>query len=302
MQFYTRVMVGLDLSETDACLVRYAAMLSRLTRPEKVYFIHVTGDLHLPAAVRAEHQQALEQFALAIRSRMRETVHAYFHGHPHTETVCEVAAGHPLEELRHQAQQQDIDLILVGKKGGEQDTSTLPVKLVRKAPCSVLIVPSDMSPQVTRMLVPVDFSGPAADAMEVALRVGRAMGVTSVLCQHVYAIPMWYPGPGSGKTYERFAADMKWHVQQAYQAFLARFDLHDLAVQSVLTLHTKPAEAIKEVAKTHGVDLIVMGARGKSTVAAVLLGSVVEKVIRTTHLPLLVVKRHGERTRCSEAV
>jgi nucleotide-binding universal stress UspA family protein len=167
MPLYTRVMVGLDLSETDACLVRYAAMLSRLTRPEKVYFIHVTGDLHLPAAVRAKHQQALEQFALAIRSRMRDTVHEHFHGHPHTETVCEVAAGHLLEELRHQAHQQDIDLVLVGKKGGEQDTSTLPAKLVRKAPCSVLVVPSDVPPQATRTLVPVDFSEPSADAMEI---------------------------------------------------------------------------------------------------------------------------------------
>jgi nucleotide-binding universal stress UspA family protein len=297
---YKRVMVGLDLSAIDPSLIRYAAMLSRHTRAEKVYFIHVPNDLDLPAMVRVEHQQAWEQAVLRIRMRLREAVNAHFQGYAGTETICEVVAGQPVAELLQRVRDQDIHLILVGKKGGEQGTSTLPVKLVRKAPCSVLIVPSHTPPRITSILVPVDFSEPAADAMEVALMLGRNIGATPVLCQHVYTIPTWYPGPGAGRTYEGFAADLKWRVQRAYQGFLARFDLHNVSVQAVLTLHTRPATAIKETATTQNVDLIVMGTRGKSAVAAVLLGSAVEKIIRTINLPLLIVKRQAEHTRLSE--
>lgn len=49
------------------------------------------------------------------------------------------------------------------------------------------------------------------------------------------------------------------------------------------------AEAIINVAETRGADLIIIGARGKSSLEGLLLGSVSQKVIHHAACPVLVV-------------
>jgi nucleotide-binding universal stress UspA family protein len=51
----------------------------------------------------------------------------------------------------------------------------------------------------------------------------------------------------------------------------------------------KPHDAITKYAERNGIDLIVMGSHGRSGVRRVLLGSVAERVLRTTRIPVLVV-------------
>ena len=48
--------------------------------------------------------------------------------------------------------------------------------------------------------------------------------------------------------------------------------------------------AAAEVARKHGVDLIVMGTHGRAGLAHVLLGSVAERVVRKAPCPVLTVK------------
>ncbi len=50
------------------------------------------------------------------------------------------------------------------------------------------------------------------------------------------------------------------------------------------------AQHIVETAKSRGADLIVMGSRGLSDIAGLLLGSVTHKVLQLAHVPVLVVR------------
>ncbi|MFC6906223.1 universal stress protein [Halalkalicoccus tibetensis] len=51
----------------------------------------------------------------------------------------------------------------------------------------------------------------------------------------------------------------------------------------------RPHTVITSYADEHDADMIVMGSHGRSGVSRVLLGSVAERVLRTTHRPVLVV-------------
>lgn len=51
-----------------------------------------------------------------------------------------------------------------------------------------------------------------------------------------------------------------------------------------------PASRIVELARRDGVDLIVIGSRGRGTVGAMLLGSVSQKVAHDAHCPVMIVK------------
>jgi len=63
---------------------------------------------------------------------------------------------------------------------------------------------------------------------------------------------------------------------------------HDLEVtESVVA--GQPHSQIADYAEDHGVNLIVMGSAGRGGVKRVLLGSVAERTLRTTDIPVLVV-------------
>ena len=51
----------------------------------------------------------------------------------------------------------------------------------------------------------------------------------------------------------------------------------------------RPQDVIADYAEEAGVDLIVMGSHGRSGVRRALLGSVTERTLRSTHVPVLVV-------------
>ncbi len=63
----------------------------------------------------------------------------------------------------------------------------------------------------------------------------------------------------------------------------------DVKVESVI-LEGHPADKIMEFAEQEGVDLIVMGTLGRTGLDRFLLGSVAEKVVRHSKIPVMVVK------------
>lgn len=222
---------------------------------------------------------------------MENLVGNHFHSHNDAELIYEVIEGSPLVELLRRSRDEDIDLILVGGKSKREDSGTLPEKLVRKAPCSVLILPQGREAKITKVLVPVDFSENSAEAMEVAIAFASASGVPSIDCLHVYRVPTGYHK--TGKSYEAFAEIMKGHAENYFRTFVSAFDLKGVVINPIFESANNPAKAIKKVVQDRGADLLVMGALGRSAAAAVLLGSVTERTIRTTDVPLIAVKKKG---------
>ncbi len=63
----------------------------------------------------------------------------------------------------------------------------------------------------------------------------------------------------------------------------------DLAIEKWI-LKGHPAEEILKFSEEHSIDLIVMGTLGRSGIEKFLLGSVAEKVIRNSRIPVLIVR------------
>jgi nucleotide-binding universal stress UspA family protein len=86
---------------------------------------------------------------------------------------------------------------------------------------------------------------------------------------------------------------MRKNARDEFKEFKKGIDLKGVKVTPLFALNDNPAKAIQGVAKRKKADLIVVGAKGRSFAALVLLGSVTEKLINTTHLPILAVKKKG---------
>ena len=134
-----------------------------------------------------------------------------------------------------------------------------------------------------KILVPYDFSRPAAHALAVAVDLARThAGELHV----VHAIPPLYPLHGRpllpsadeiAATGKRLAAD----VAKAVAGRRLR------RVRSSVLVGT-PAQCILEAAKRS--DVIVMGTLGRTGLPHLLLGSVAERVVRYATVPVLTIR------------
>ena len=136
-----------------------------------------------------------------------------------------------------------------------------------------------------QILVATDFG----EASEVALTYGRALAHTFGASLHLVHV---MENPFLRST----AADPAALKAAAARHLGERLTDHDRAAlhaNAVLETSDNPADEIVKYAKTHTIDLIVMGTHGRGAVAQLLVGSVAERVVRTAPCPVLTV-RHPE--------
>ena len=141
-----------------------------------------------------------------------------------------------------------------------------------------------------RILVPTDGSEITAKAVAAAVSLAKLTGATlSTVCVKepfpYSAISEMQPVPPQEfyDAQERIAAD---RVKAVLDAAAAAGVPCDGATMEAL----HPWEAILDLAKTKGCDVIVMASHGRRGMAALLIGSETSRVLTHSHLPVLVVK------------
>ena len=146
-------------------------------------------------------------------------------------------------------------------------------------------------PQIARILVPTDFS-PASDAaLAYARELARQFGATLNLV-HVFDDP-FTSGAFVGDGTVTMPLDLRESLERAAQDQLAaRHAEHagSLPGSSADLLTGSGARRIVEHAEETKADLIVMGTHGRGGLGHLLLGSIAEKVVRTSRCPVLTVR------------
>jgi nucleotide-binding universal stress UspA family protein len=133
------------------------------------------------------------------------------------------------------------------------------------------------------VLVPLDFSEPANQALEYAMQLARQLHGRLTLL-HVIHIP-----PLGGADLTAYMAHVETGAQQAMEECLQRVQYTGLPVQSLL-VQGVPWQEIVDKAKDTQADLIVMSTHGRTGFQHLLLGSVAERVVRLAPCPVLVTR------------
>jgi nucleotide-binding universal stress UspA family protein len=135
----------------------------------------------------------------------------------------------------------------------------------------------------TTLLVAVDFEEPSRRAVTVARELAGALGADLCLL-HTYLLPVYtYPGLEPAMPVE-FSAGITTAATRALQAFAA-----EVGVERTLLREGDPAPTIVAVGREISAAMIVMGTHGRRGLSHALLGSVAEKVVRTSDIPVLTV-------------
>lgn len=137
------------------------------------------------------------------------------------------------------------------------------------------------------VLVATDFGEPSECALDVAVRLAKQSGAALTLL-HVFEIPAYVY---TETMY--LSADLITPLQSAARARLDQVlaeTRKSLPRAEALLRMGMPAREVLAVAEELDVDLVVIGTHGRRGLSHVLLGSVAEKIVRQSRVPVLTVR------------
>jgi nucleotide-binding universal stress UspA family protein len=271
--------------------------------------IHV----HSPLAIAYPEAVPVDE---SVEIHLKQQQLAYLHGIVQrlrdvsdVAATCELLEGGIAESIRVAAESTGTDLVVMTTHGrsplGRFWLGSVADALVRELSMPVLLVrPHETAPDLRRepllkhLLLPLDGSPLAEQIIEPALALGRLMDADFTLLRVIKPpTPPSYSleGASLGEKVQSVLDQME-RLQQQLQkeaaAYLERvaerLRQQSLSVQTRVAVEHQPAVAILEEAVPPAIDLVALETHGRRGLSRLFLGSVADKVIRGTSVPVLV--------------
>lgn len=182
-------------------------------------------------------------------------------------------------------------------------------RVVRHAACPVLVVrrrerdfaalkPTGQDDRTNaarmKILVPVDFSARAREALRYALFFARAWQAELTILHAVQMQPVIAADHLAAYNRTPSLAAIERAARAQMRSLLGGLDFTGVPYKTVIQVGN-PAQQINQYAEDHGSDLIITATQGQTGLAHVLIGSVAEHVVRHAHCPVLVVRARKGR-------
>ena len=212
----------------------------------------------------------------------------------------------PSEAIISYAQDQDVDLVVMGthgRRGMDRLLSgSVSEEVVRGAPCPVFTVlatdAEDHVPTISRVLAPVDLSDQSDLIVNHATALADAYDTPLDLLHVVEEAA--YPSAYGLDPLTPALPDVQDRAREALETLAGELDLHPGPV-NVHVLAGNAARDIVEFADEQEADLIVMATHGRTGLERFLIGSVAEKVVRRARCPVFTLKTFGKSLASADA-
>ncbi len=138
-----------------------------------------------------------------------------------------------------------------------------------------------------RILVPTDFSQQAENALKVAAQLAMEHD-SEIYLIHSLEMPLHLARSGGSGSLPESLYFIKLAEKNFEELFKQPY-LEGIKIREAIG-HAEIYEDISEAVEKNNVDLIIMGSHGSSGFKEMFIGSNTEKVVRTSKIPVLVIK------------
>ncbi|MEM9077071.1 MAG: universal stress protein [Bacteroidota bacterium] len=137
------------------------------------------------------------------------------------------------------------------------------------------------------IIVPVDFSEQSENALQVAASLAKKHD------SELYVLHMLELSPSIMSESGYIAQEQVVHLikvgEKRFNDFLDKPYLKGIKIIPIIK-HYKVFQEVNEIAQKHDIELIVMGSHGTDGLKEIFIGSNTERVVRSSDIPVLVVK------------
>jgi nucleotide-binding universal stress UspA family protein len=144
------------------------------------------------------------------------------------------------------------------------------------------------------ILVPVDFSEHSEYALEVAASIARQQNADITII-HMMGISEAVIAEEELLEYEE-AKYFMGLAKKRFKSFLDKPYLKGITI-NIIVQNYKVFSEVNNVAKEQNIDLIIMGSHGSTGFNEIFIGSNTEKVVRTSDVPVLIIKQQNPNFR-----
>ncbi len=137
------------------------------------------------------------------------------------------------------------------------------------------------------IIVPVDFSEQSEKALKVAANLAKDNNAELLILHMLELSPAIMSE--SGYVSQEQIVHLIRIGEKRFSEFLDKPYMKDVKVTPVIK-HYKVFSEVNELAQKHNADLIVMGSHGTDGLQEIFIGSNTERVVRTSDIPVLVIK------------
>lgn len=285
MRKLQRVTVALALCESDAGLLRYAALVARLGTTSEIHFVHVVTPAHNGNGVPSD----------GLLDQMRESVREHFGEVEGIDPSFHVLHGVRVDELVKFVTERRMELILLGHRKHRSGRRYLAQRLAMVTPCSVWMAPEGAPARISRILAPIDFSENSADSLSQGAALASLLGLDELTALHVFFDP-------STVRYDERIDEFRGRESLAFARFQEGVNTHGVRIDPVFMESNNVARSILRCAERQDADLIVMSTRGRSRAASILLGSETAQTLMESPIPVLAVKHFGANLNFAQAL
>lgn len=290
---FRTIVVGSDGHERGRGAVSLAHAIASAAGARLVLVgVHHNPPLPLPSTY-AEQRAELEHALRAVRDELAP------------EARIRIAAAlSPAHALRHVAEAEKADLLVVGSRHRRRLQHILEsdhaMQVLHGAPCAVAVAPDPLAPhsQLQRIGVGID-STPESElalgmALDLAQRTGASLWLHVVVDDTVGSWVGLAPMASPADVFEQVIDDRLTAARELLAERLER--CQGVPADGTVVVGSPTGELILA---SEGLDLLVLGSRRWGPVRRLALGSTSERVIRHTACPVLVPPRdaaseHGD--------
>jgi len=146
----------------------------------------------------------------------------------------------------------------------------------------------------THLLLPTDGSTLSSHAVDEGLALAKALGAKATILTVVEPFHAFNVSSELlAEVRENYEKSSRDSAGKVLQAAADRADALGVRAETVLAHGEHPDRQIIEAATSAGCDLVMMASHGRRGVDALLLGSVTQKVLTHSSLPVLVLRPQG---------
>ncbi len=138
-----------------------------------------------------------------------------------------------------------------------------------------------------RILVPTDFSSQAENAMKVAAQLAAKHG-SEIYLVHSLEMPLSIGGSSDNSNLPESLYFIKL-AEKNFSELLKKPYLQEIDVHETIG-HNEIYNDISATVENNNIDLVIMGSHGANGFKEMFIGSNTEKVVRTSKIPVLVIK------------
>ena len=155
---------------------------------------------------------------------------------------------------------------------------------------------------MSRILVPVDFSSRSEYAVKLASKIGKKTNC-EVYLLHMVELPSGIVDMGAGSNFS--IPESMMYIRKVKEKLIdlkERFFSNKSCEVKYAIRFQQPYDGIKDYAKKISADVIIMGSQGLSDFEEMIIGSNTEKIVRTSNIPVIVVKSDSDEFKLKDLV